>query len=114
MSDKMYDRMKWVALVLLPALAALYFGLGQIWGFPRIEEVVGSVSVLDAFLGLLLNQSSKTHAKLTKDTVHMGDLIVVQEVDGHPATVRLEPKDKVPVFEEGTNASFRVKREQLD
>lgn len=61
LSNAAYDRLKWVAQVLLPALGALYFGLGQIWGFPAIEEVVGSVAVLDTFLGVLLGLSTKQY-----------------------------------------------------
>lgn len=60
-SNATYDRLKYVALVLLPALGALYFGLGQIWGFPMIEEVVGSITVVDAFLGVLLRRSNQTY-----------------------------------------------------
>ncbi len=58
MSNKLYDILKWVAQVILPALGTLYFALSQIWGFPFGEEIVGTVTAIDAFLGAALGLSS--------------------------------------------------------
>ena len=63
MSNKTYDICKWIAQILLPALATLYFGLSQIWGLPYAEEVVGTVSVIDAFLGVILGISTANYNK---------------------------------------------------
>ena len=63
LSDKAYDILKWVALVLLPALGALYFGLAGIWGFPYGEQIVGSITVLDTFLGVILGISTIQYNK---------------------------------------------------
>lgn len=57
-SNKMYDWLKWIALVFLPALGALYFGLSQIWGLPYGEEIVGTITIIDTFLGALLGIST--------------------------------------------------------
>lgn len=58
LNDKAYDILKWVALVLLPALGALYFGLAGIWGFPYGEQIVGTITVIDTFLGVILGIST--------------------------------------------------------
>lgn len=58
MSNKLYDTLKWIALVLIPALGALYFGLSKIWGFPMGEEIVGTLTTIDTFLGTLLGISN--------------------------------------------------------
>ena len=58
LSNKQYDILKWVALVLLPALGSLYFGLAGIWGFPYGEQIVGSITVVDTFLGVILGIST--------------------------------------------------------
>lgn len=61
MSDKVYDVLKWIAQILLPALGTLYFGLSKIWGsgvFPYPAEVVGTITAVDAFLGALLGIST--------------------------------------------------------
>lgn len=58
MNDKVYDVLKWIAMILLPALGTLYFALAQIWGLPCAEQVVGTITAFDAFLGVLLGISS--------------------------------------------------------
>lgn len=66
MSNKMYDVLKWLALIVLPALATLYFAVAQIWGLPYGEEVVGTITAVDAFLGAILGVSNATY-KMMKD-----------------------------------------------
>lgn len=58
LSNRQYDILKWIALVLLPALGTLYFGLAQIWGFPYGEQIVGTITVVDTFLGVILGISN--------------------------------------------------------
>ena len=62
-SNKMYDILKFVAQILLPALATLYFALAGIWGFPYGEQVVGTITAIDAFLGAILGISTKMYNK---------------------------------------------------
>ena len=61
MSNKMYDVLKYIALIFLPALGALYFALAKIWGFPYATEIVGTISAVDAFLGALLQISTNKY-----------------------------------------------------
>ena len=63
LSNKVYDVLKWIAMILIPAVSALYFGLSQIWGFPYGEEIVGTLAVIDTFLGALLGISSSKYWK---------------------------------------------------
>ena len=58
MSNKVYDVLKYIAQIALPALATLYFALAKIWNFPYGAEIVGTISAVDAFLGALLKISS--------------------------------------------------------
>ena len=62
-SNKVYDVLKWIAQYLLPALGTLYFALSTIWGFPYGEQVVGTITAIDAFLGANLGLSSATYYK---------------------------------------------------
>ena len=57
-SNDLYDRLKWIAQILLPALGTLYFALASIWGLPYGQEIVGTISAVDVFLGVLLGISS--------------------------------------------------------
>lgn len=63
LSNKVYNILKWIAMIFLPALGALYFGLSQIWGFPYGEEIVGTISIIDTFLGALLGISTMNYNK---------------------------------------------------
>lgn len=63
MSDKVYDVLKWIAQYLLPALGTLYFALAGIWGLPYGEEIVGTITAVDTFLGVLLGIASATYHK---------------------------------------------------
>ena len=57
MSNKVYDILKIIALVWLPALGTLYFALAGIWGLPYAEQVVGTITAVDTFLGSVLHIS---------------------------------------------------------
>jgi len=62
-SNKVYDILKFIALILLPALGTLYFALAKIWGFPYAAEIVGTISAVDAFLGAILGISTANYNK---------------------------------------------------
>ena len=62
-NDKTYDILKWVALYFLPALGTLYFALASIWGLPYGEEIVGTITAADTFLGVLLGLSNAQYKK---------------------------------------------------
>ena len=66
LSNKVYDVLKWIALILLPALGALYFALAKIWGdtiFPYPTEIVSTISAVDVFLGAILQISTDQYNK---------------------------------------------------
>ena len=66
MSNKVYDVLKYIALILLPALGTLYFALAKIWGLPYATEIVGTISAVDAFLGAMLQISTDQYNKQEK------------------------------------------------
>lgn len=63
LSNKTYDVLKWIALIALPAIGTLYFALAGIWGLPYGEQVVGTITAVDTFLGALLGISSVSYSK---------------------------------------------------
>jgi hypothetical protein len=63
MTNKMYDILKWIAQYFLPAVGTLYFALAGIWGLPYGEQVVGTITAVDTFLGVLLGISSAQYNK---------------------------------------------------
>ena len=67
MNDKIYDILKWIAQYLLPASGTLYFALASIWGLPYGEQIVGTITAIDTFLGVVLGISNITYKKSIKD-----------------------------------------------
>lgn len=63
MSNKVYDVLKWIAMYLLPALGTLYFTMAGIWNLPYGEQVVGSITAVDTFIGVLLGISTSQYNK---------------------------------------------------
>lgn len=63
MSNRVYDILKYIAQIVLPALGTLYFALAKIWQFPYGAEVVGTITAVDAFLGALLKLSTNQYNK---------------------------------------------------
>lgn len=63
MSNKIYDTLKYIAQVILPAAGTLYFALAGIWGFPYGEAVVGTIAAVDTFLGVALGISTAQYNK---------------------------------------------------
>ncbi len=66
MSNKLYDVLKYIAQIVLPAIGTLYFALAGIWGFPYGEQIVGTITAIDTFLGVILGISSSNYNKSNK------------------------------------------------
>ena len=66
MNNSTYDILKYIAQIVLPAIGTLYFALASIWGLPYGEQIVGTITAVDAFLGALLGISTKFYYKEEK------------------------------------------------
>lgn len=67
LDNKVYDVLKYIAQIVLPAIATLYFALSKIWGLPYGEEIVGTITAVDCFLGALLGISTLNYNKGIKE-----------------------------------------------
>ena len=63
MSNKAYDVLKFIAQIVLPALATFYLTIAGIWSLPFGEEISGTIMALDTLLGACLMLSSKNYNK---------------------------------------------------
>ena len=63
MSNKMYDIIKWIAQIVLPAIATFYVTIASLWNLPLPEEISGTVMALDTLLGAMLMISSENYKK---------------------------------------------------
>lgn len=100
--SNVYDKLKPVAQIWLPALAVFYASIGALWGLPRVDEVVGTIVALDLLLGTVLGISS---AQYNKSDARFDGAIVVTPGEVEDTTnvrVKLDPaaieqKDEVTV-----------------
>lgn len=60
-TNSVYDKLKWIAQYLLPALGAFYFALAKAWNLPYTNEIVGTLTALDTAIGILLGISSANY-----------------------------------------------------
>lgn len=74
LSNSAYDKLKAFAQVVLPACGAAYFGLSEIWGLPAATKVVGSIVVIDTFLGILLSALAKNY--VSSGAAFDGEIVV--------------------------------------
>lgn len=63
MNNKVYDVLKWIAMYFLPAVGTLYFALANTWNLPYGEEIVGTITAVDTFLGVILGIASNSYHK---------------------------------------------------
>ena len=67
LSNKVYDCLKFLCTIMLPALGTLYFALSKIWGLPLAEEIVGTLSAIAVFIGAVIGISSVQYNKENDD-----------------------------------------------
>jgi hypothetical protein len=80
LNDKQYDVLKWVVGIVIPAVGTLYFGVAKIWNLPAGEQVLGTLLVIQTFLGVILGISTKVYK--SSDARFDGDINIVHQADG--------------------------------
>jgi hypothetical protein len=105
LSDGAYNKLKHTAAIVLPAAAALYIALAQIWHLPKVEEVAGSIASVNTFLGVVLGLSTRTYNN--SDAKYAG--VIKAHDDGTKITANLvlntpEPSDILSMG----SATFKV------
>ena len=68
MSNKVYDSLKWIALVVFPAIATLFSAISMIWGIPYGEQITSTIIAIDTALGAILGVSSVKYLKKVGDS----------------------------------------------
>ena len=88
MTNRVYDVLKYIAQIVLPALGTLYFALSSIWGLPYGEQIVGTITAVDAFLGALLKIQSDAYYDEANDELYSRgpgddeDWVYIEEEEG--------------------------------
>lgn len=110
LGEKNYQRAKFTALIVLPALASLYFGLAKLWGLPNTEEVVGTITVFDTFLGVLLGLSTAQYNR--SGAKYDGDMNGEVTEDGR-VTYTLVLKKEAEDLTAQSDVTFKVNNPSL-
>lgn len=110
-NPKAYDFLKYVALVILPAVAALVIGLGITLNWSSAPVVAGVVTLVDTFLGAILGKSASNYKSQAPNV--LGDLVITQDYDGTPTGMKVVGQKENPIFQEGSQVVLNVKREYL-
>lgn len=63
LTNKVYDILKWVALVALDAVGYFYQEIAEVWSLPFGNEVLKTCVALSIFLGTLIGVSSAKYNK---------------------------------------------------
>ena len=66
MSNKTYDALKFIAQIVLPALATFYVTIAGLWNLPYPKEISGTVMAVDTLLGAILMISNSQYKKLNE------------------------------------------------
>ena len=103
LSDKFYNTLKALSTIILTAVSALYFALGQIWEFPRMEQVLGSIAAVTVFLGALMGLSTKSY----NEHRHVGNINIIREPEGKKV-YSLELKGDAEDLDTMTEATFKI------
>lgn len=103
-SNVMYDRLKFLAQIILPALGALYFALAALWGLPEADKVVGTIVAIDTFLGVALGFATKSYN--ASDARYDGVMNVFNTDEAK--TFSLELNSDPQALEEKKDVTFKV------
>jgi len=104
-TGKLYNYLKFLALVAFPALGTLYFAIAGIWGLPSAEQVIGTIVALDTFLGVILQISSTNYNSSTAQ----GTLAIHETNDGKMFKLELNG-DPEYTLEGKDRVVFRVEK----
>lgn len=106
---KLYDFLKYVALVILPAVAALILGIGVVLHWSAAEGTAAVITLVDTFLGAVLKKSSSNFGQ--QDSQAIGDLVFKTDQDGNASIGKIAINKENPIFEVGSKVYLNVKRE---
>ena len=97
-TNKSYDIIKWIVVIVIPAVITLYSTLGSIWEFPYVQEITGTLAAIDVFLGVIMKISSASYNKEYDGILHV-DTVNDEATDKYLFEVndldQLANKDKI-------------------
>ena len=90
MKNETFDKLKWISMILIPALVTLVLAVGQIWSLPYYEKIGATIAAFGVFLGALLKVSTSAYNKIN-DEIAVGEAI---EEDGDQGEIPIENEEE--------------------
>lgn len=87
LTNRLFDALKFLAQILLPAAGTLYFALADVWGLPNADQVVGTVVAVDTFLGVILGLQTRSYN--ASDSRFDGNVVVYNKDDTKTFSLQL-------------------------
>lgn len=112
MTDKMYDRAKYTAQIVMPAVTAFYLALGEIWGFPYQVQMAASFAALNVLLGSIVAYRSVKYNKAQPGP--LGVIRMEDDEEDDSVAVKLDLHEDLTALSDGQKAYFRVSRPGSD
>jgi hypothetical protein len=104
LSDSAYNVVKRSATIIFPALSALYIAVAQIWHFDHVEEVVGTLTAVNTFFGLIIQLSKKSY--YASSAPYVGEIKV--QSDGEKKIFSLVVDGDPEELENMSSANFKI------
>jgi hypothetical protein len=104
LNNKVYDILKKLVQVILPAMATLYYSIANIWGLPEAENVVGTIAAITTFLGLVIGLSKDSYNK--SDAKYDGVINVLSTEEKKTYTLELNTSPET--LDSQNEALFKV------
>jgi len=109
-TTKAYDIIKWITRLFLPGCGTLYFALASIWSFPYGEQIIGSITALNVFLGVLMGIS--THEYNKTEAAHTDGQLLIDSSDPSHDIYRLDLGANLEILGEKRTITLSVKPNQ--
>lgn len=110
LSNNTYNNAKFIVQIVMPALTVLYATLSEFWGFPKVQEIVGSINAIALFLGIVLRISSASYAQTAPGGTPVGTFLVTQDTEGKKS-IKLELDQDPEEFIGKGSIAFNVRKE---
>ena len=105
-SNDTYDKLKWVAQILLPGISTLWFTISSLWQLPYAAQILGTIAAINLFVGGLVGISKSNYP---------GDgTMIVDTSDPDKDIYRMELSDPVEDLSNKDSVTFKVKHMRID
>lgn len=61
MKNTTYDILKYISLIIVPAIATFFGVIGEAWTIPNTEKIVITINALSVLLGTIINKASSNY-----------------------------------------------------